>query len=209
MTRRLILILEDNDQRIKAFAEVTSGLNAIELKVWRDAATMIGDIDEFLPSAALISLDHDLNDSPNADHDPGTGLDVAEQIAKRSPVCPVILHSSNYERVWSMHNALRYGGWKIEHVGPLGTNWIQTSWLSKVRALTEQQDMKVSSLIANGRAVEAKLPCSLEEFLVAQGLLPRSVVVEHNGEAVAPSEFSRRQLHAGDRLEIVKIVAGG
>jgi thiamine biosynthesis protein ThiS len=45
--------------------------------------------------------------------------------------------------------------------------------------------------------------------LVAQQLPPRSVVVEHNGEAVAPSEFSRRQLNAGDRLEIVKIVAGG
>src|SRR2546429_3353257 len=38
---------------------------------------------------------------------------------------------------------------------------------------------------------------SIEEFLVAQKLLPRSVVVEHNGEAVAPSEFYRRQLHAG------------
>ncbi len=44
---------------------------------------------------------------------------------------------------------------------------------------------------------------------MAQGLLPRSVVVEHNGEAVAPSEFARRLLNAGDRLEIVKIVAGG
>ena len=62
---------------------------------------------------------------------------------------------------------------------------------------------------ANGKPVEAKLPCSIEEFLVAQKLLPRSVVVEHNGEAVAPSEFSRRQLNAGDKLEIVKIVAGG
>ena len=62
---------------------------------------------------------------------------------------------------------------------------------------------------ANGKPVEAKLPCSIEEFLVAQSLLPRSVVVEHNGEAVAPSEFSRRRLNAGDRLEIVKIVAGG
>ena len=55
----------------------------------------------------------------------------------------------------------------------------------------------------------AQLPCSIEQFLVAQKLLPRSVVVEHNGEAVAPSEFARRQLRAGDRLEIVKIVAGG
>ncbi len=62
---------------------------------------------------------------------------------------------------------------------------------------------------ANGKMIEAKLPCSIEEFLVAQKLLPRSVVVEHNGEAVAPSEFSSRTLNAGDRLEIVKIVAGG
>ena len=67
----------------------------------------------------------------------------------------------------------------------------------------------MNQVIANGIPVEAALPCSLEKFLVAHQLLPRSVVVEHNGEAVAPSEFSRRPLHAGDRLEIVKIVAGG
>jgi len=67
----------------------------------------------------------------------------------------------------------------------------------------------MNQLIANGNPVAAALPCTLEEFLTAQKLLPRSVVVEHNGEAVAPSEFSRRRLQAGDRLEIVKIVAGG
>jgi thiamine biosynthesis protein ThiS len=69
--------------------------------------------------------------------------------------------------------------------------------------------VKHENVIANGKPIEAQLPCSIEEFLVAQQLLPRSVVVEHNGEAVAPSEFSRRPLKAGDRLEIVKIVAGG
>jgi len=69
--------------------------------------------------------------------------------------------------------------------------------------------MSPPSVIANGKPVEAALPCTIEQFLVAQSLLPRSVVVEHNGEAVAPSDFSRRQLNAGDRLEIVKIVAGG
>lgn len=67
----------------------------------------------------------------------------------------------------------------------------------------------MSQITANGKSVETALPCTLEQFLVAQQLLPRSVVVEHNGEAVAPSEFARRQLKAGDRLEIVKIVAGG
>jgi thiamine biosynthesis protein ThiS len=69
--------------------------------------------------------------------------------------------------------------------------------------------MNASQIIANGKPVEAKLPCTLEEFLVAQQLRPRSVVVEHNGDAVAPSEFAQRQVRAGDRLEIVKIVAGG
>jgi len=69
--------------------------------------------------------------------------------------------------------------------------------------------VSATTISANGQPIAAKLPCTLEEFLVAQGLLPRSVVVEHNGEAVAPSEFSQRQVRAGDRLEIVKIVAGG
>ena len=69
--------------------------------------------------------------------------------------------------------------------------------------------MTAPFVIANGKHLHARLPCTIEEFLVAQGMLPRSVVVEHNGGAVAPSEFSQRQLHAGDRLEIVKIVAGG
>ena len=69
--------------------------------------------------------------------------------------------------------------------------------------------MKASLITANGRQVEASLPCSIEQFLVAQELLPRSVVVEHNGNAVAPSEFSGRILQPGDKLEIVKIVAGG
>ena len=64
-------------------------------------------------------------------------------------------------------------------------------------------------IVANGQPLPGNLPCSLEQFLLDQKLRPRSVVVEHNGEAVAPSEFAVRQLQAGDRLEIVKIVAGG
>lgn len=65
------------------------------------------------------------------------------------------------------------------------------------------------TVIANGKPIEAALPCSIEQFLVTQRLLPKSVVVEHNDEAVAPSEFSTRVLRAGDRVEIVQIVAGG
>ena len=69
--------------------------------------------------------------------------------------------------------------------------------------------MKSTTVLANGMETLAQLPCSVEEFLVAQKLPPRGVVVEHNGEAVSPSDFAMRQVSAGDRLEIVKIVAGG
>lgn len=67
----------------------------------------------------------------------------------------------------------------------------------------------MAQVIANGQPTSAELPCSIQDFLIARNLRPGSVVVEHNGEAVAPSEFSQRQLQEGDRLEIVKIVAGG
>ena len=69
--------------------------------------------------------------------------------------------------------------------------------------------MTQGTVLANGRPVPTEFPCSIECFLVQQQLLPRSVVVEHNGDAVAPSQFAERQLAPGDRLEIVRIVAGG
>lgn len=66
-----------------------------------------------------------------------------------------------------------------------------------------------SFVIANGKKVACRLPCSIQEFLVSQNLPPVGVVVEQNGEAVSPSEFAARQVGPGDRLEIVKVVAGG
>jgi sulfur carrier protein len=65
------------------------------------------------------------------------------------------------------------------------------------------------NVVANGRAVQVEPPCTLEQFLQRRGLPPKSVVVELNGDAVAPSEFPSKLLGDGDRLEIVKIVAGG
>jgi len=66
-----------------------------------------------------------------------------------------------------------------------------------------------SFVIANGQNTEAPTPCSIAQFLLGRGLLPKSVVVEHNGDAVPPSEFARRQIASGDHLEVIKIVAGG
>ncbi|MGP8202216.1 MAG: ADP-ribosylglycohydrolase family protein [Limisphaerales bacterium] len=133
---KTILILEDNDERISAFRKTVAALDAdLELKVWRDAPSMIAEAESFFPSAALISLDLDLNPMPGATVDPGTGLDVARFLGDHMPVCAVVIHSSNTDRVYSMHNELRFAGWMVERVGPLGSDWIDNSWLRRAREL--------------------------------------------------------------------------
>jgi thiamine biosynthesis protein ThiS len=69
--------------------------------------------------------------------------------------------------------------------------------------------MKTHTITANGKEYLLELPCTIHEFLIARELPSRSVVVEHNGEATPPSEFTARLLSSGDKLEIVRIVAGG
>ncbi len=69
--------------------------------------------------------------------------------------------------------------------------------------------VEAKTVTANGRALPLEQAVTLADFLTRQQLLPRSVVVELNGEAVPPSEFAQRMVQPGDRLEIVRIVAGG
>jgi ADP-ribosylglycohydrolase len=134
-----ILILEDNEDRIAAFQETIATLGSdFEVRIWRDAPSMIAECEHFFPEAALISLDHDLNPLPGVTIDPGTGVDVARFLGDFVPVCPVLIHSSNTDCAWSMHNELRFAGWTVDRVGPLGQEWIQTSWLRRVRELIKQ-----------------------------------------------------------------------
>ncbi|MGH7990893.1 MAG: cyclic-phosphate processing receiver domain-containing protein, partial [Limisphaerales bacterium] len=117
-TTRTILILEDNDERIAGFQKTVAELNGgFELKIWRDAHSMMAECAEFFPSAALICLDHDLNPQPGITTDPGTGLDVTKFLCDFLPVCPVLIHSSNTDRVYSMHNELRFAHWMVDRVG--------------------------------------------------------------------------------------------
>ncbi len=67
----------------------------------------------------------------------------------------------------------------------------------------------MATIVANGKETSTDIPCTVEEFLKQLDLPPRSVVVEYNGTALSPSEFGQQPLKNGDRLEIVRIVAGG
>jgi ADP-ribosylglycohydrolase len=134
---RLILILEDNAERQAAFHAAVAELGSdVELRLWRDALSFIAEAESSFSDAVLISLDHDLNPQPGATRDPGTGLDAAAFLADCLPVCPIIIHSSNTDRAWSMHNELRFASWPVERVGPLDdTRWIGSAWLAQARAM--------------------------------------------------------------------------
>src|SRR5262245_50030208 len=136
---KTVLILEDNDERIAAFQEAAArfGKN-FTLKVWRDAPSMIAECEEFFPTAALISLDHDLSPAPDATVGPGTGLEVAQFLGDFLPVCPVLVHSSNVDRVYSMLNELRFAGWTADRVEPHGSDWIRSSWPQAARRFLDQ-----------------------------------------------------------------------
>lgn len=65
------------------------------------------------------------------------------------------------------------------------------------------------TITANGAPFETMDGILIPEYLKAHHINPDSVVVERNGEALTRSEAADTQLHDGDRLEIVRIVAGG
>ena len=136
-----ILMLEDNRDRISAFQDVLTELNDCELLVWRSAHESIEHFPEHLASASLISLDHDLVQD-EGEPDPGDGLEVAEFLGKQSPVCPVIMHTTNINRVYSMIRELEDGGWETLRVAPsgMGEDWIQSIWLPKVKELLSNNE---------------------------------------------------------------------
>jgi sulfur carrier protein len=64
-------------------------------------------------------------------------------------------------------------------------------------------------LLVNGSPRDVADGTTLVQLLESLELRPGSVVVEHNGTALLRSEVSGAALHEGDRLELVRAVAGG
>ena len=66
------------------------------------------------------------------------------------------------------------------------------------------------SVVANGRPVELPDGATLTVLLEALGIPAKAVAaMEHNGEPVPRSAQASRLLADGDRIELVRAVAGG
>jgi len=64
-------------------------------------------------------------------------------------------------------------------------------------------------ITANGRPFQIASGATVASFIRSRDLDPRFVVVERNGEPLGRSEYERILLAEGDRLELVRAVAGG
>ena len=64
-------------------------------------------------------------------------------------------------------------------------------------------------LTVNGRPSEVAEGTTLTDLIESLGLRVGSVVVEHNGTALLRSELPGAVLRDGDRIELVRAVAGG
>jgi thiamine biosynthesis protein ThiS len=61
----------------------------------------------------------------------------------------------------------------------------------------------------NGEKVDARGAGTIAELVKCYELPSQSILVEHNGLAVHRHEWSQRSLAEGDRVEFIRVVAGG
>jgi len=61
----------------------------------------------------------------------------------------------------------------------------------------------------NGESVDARDADTIADLMERYQLPPQSILVEHNGLVVHRHEWPQRSLAEGDRIEFVRVVAGG
>jgi hypothetical protein len=130
---KFVAILEDHPARAaamrRALADVLPQFNTIifdhagEMRRWLSAGNFL--------HVVLISLDHDLIAPPG--QDAGCGRDVADYLAERPCVCPVIVHTSNVHAAPGMMHVLRGSEWVCSFVSPRDDlAWIAAEWRDEV-----------------------------------------------------------------------------
>ena len=61
----------------------------------------------------------------------------------------------------------------------------------------------------NGEPAETNGATNIAELAAHYGLQPNTVLIEHNAIALHQREWVERRLSEGDRIEVVRVVAGG
>ncbi len=139
-----IAILDDEPDRIAAMRAVLfeHGLRHF-IVTFDNAPDIIIWLRDHLSEVALICLDHDLG--PNRRQgdevfDPGIGRVVADFLGSQSPVCPVLIHTTNSLAAPGMVRVLEEAGWSVSRVSPHDDlAWVGLDWCEEVRRLLESR----------------------------------------------------------------------
>jgi sulfur carrier protein len=65
------------------------------------------------------------------------------------------------------------------------------------------------TILLNGERVDAREAKTIAQLIDRYQLPPQSILLEHNGLAVHRHEWAERSLAEGDRVELIRVVAGG
>ena len=64
-------------------------------------------------------------------------------------------------------------------------------------------------IILNGEARCVAEPTTISALVHDLNLIPATLLIEHNGLALHRNEWNSRALHDGDKVEFIRVVAGG
>ena len=64
-------------------------------------------------------------------------------------------------------------------------------------------------ILLNGEQADTQSAATVAELVDRYNLLPQSVLIERNGIALHKREWPHTTLREGDRIEIIRVVAGG
>lgn len=61
----------------------------------------------------------------------------------------------------------------------------------------------------NGERADARGATTVSQLAEQYGLQPNNILIEHNGVALRRREWPERKLAEADRIEFIRVVAGG
>mgnify|MGYP003622962731 CR=1 FL=1 len=65
------------------------------------------------------------------------------------------------------------------------------------------------TVVLNGERADTRGARTIAELAERYGLHPNSILIEHNGTALHQREWKTRNLSEDDRVEFIRVVAGG
>jgi CheY-like chemotaxis protein len=133
-----IVILEDNADRQAVMRRcLQDRFYTFDAHFFDESAEMIRFLDQHLAETLVISLDNDLELKPGPRGraiDPGSGLEVAEYLARKKAVCPVVIHTTNADAAVAMKTVLDAADWRTQRVVPFDDmTWIEAEWFFAIR----------------------------------------------------------------------------